>query len=69
LAAAGVAAGGLVALALGKVMAGFLYGVKPTDVVTLAGVAAALLGCAAMATLMPARRAMNVEPMDALREQ
>ncbi len=69
LAAVGVAVGGAAALALGKLVAGFLYGVKPADVVTLAGVAVALLVCAASATLAPARRAMKVDPMEALREQ
>ena len=44
-------------------MAGLLYGVRPTDLPTFAGVALLLSGVAAVASYLPARRAMVVEPV------
>jgi ABC-type antimicrobial peptide transport system permease subunit len=44
-----------------------LYGVSPFDPIILAGVALLLMGVAAFACWLSARRAMNVEPMTALR--
>jgi putative ABC transport system permease protein len=54
-------------LALGRVMAGLLYGVPPGDPVTLVGVSACLVVVAMLATYVPARRAARVEPSVALR--
>jgi ABC-type antimicrobial peptide transport system permease subunit len=67
--AIGLAIGLSAALGATRVVAGFLYGVKPNDPWTL-GLAAVLLGLvAALAGLLPARRASRLDPMDALREE
>jgi putative ABC transport system permease protein len=65
-------AGGLVcsllaSFALGRLVSGLLYGVRPMDAVTTGGVALTLVGVAVLASLVPARRATRVEPMSALR--
>jgi ABC-type antimicrobial peptide transport system permease subunit len=64
---AGVLLGSLAALALTPLMAGQLYGVGSTDPATLAGVPALLVVVALIACLVPARRAMRVDPVTALR--
>ena len=67
LAVAGTAVGLVGALIVSHLMAGLLYGVRPTDPVTFAGVAILLIGIALLACYLPARRAMRVDPMMALR--
>jgi len=66
MAAIGVAIGLAGALALTRLMSGFLYGVTPSDPVTLAAVALLLTGVAAGACYLPARRATRVDPIVAL---
>jgi len=57
----------LAALALAPAIAAQLYGVRPADIVTLVSVAVLLLGAAAAASVVPARRAMRVDPAATLR--
>jgi putative ABC transport system permease protein len=67
LAGAGIALGTAGALAVTRVLAKFLFEVKPTDPATFLAVAALLAGVAVLAGLIPARRATRVDPMVALR--
>ena len=64
---AGVALGCAGALALTRLMAKLLFGVKPYDPMTFMAVAAVVAVVALAATYLPARRAAKVEPMEALR--
>jgi putative ABC transport system permease protein len=65
----GVAIGAAGALALTKLLSSLLYAVKPTDPVTFAGVAILLSAIGVLACYIPARRAMRVDPMVALRHE
>lgn len=65
--AAGVAAGIAGALALGKVLAGFLFSVKPYDPTIVIAVLIVTFATAAAACWLPARRATKVDPLNALR--
>ncbi len=67
LAAGGIAIGFAVSLMLTPMMAGQLYGVATSDPATLTGVPALLLAVALLACAIPARRAMRVDPVTALR--
>jgi putative ABC transport system permease protein len=67
LALAGAAIGIVGALALTRLMQGLLFQVSPTDPVTFVGVTALLTIVALAASYLPARRAMRVDPMIALR--
>jgi len=59
--------GVIASLASGRILSGFLYGVSPTDPITVLGVAALLIVVALLASYLPARRAMQMDPMVALR--
>jgi putative ABC transport system permease protein len=63
----GVLIGAAGALALGRVLSGLIYGVKPTDPITFLAVAILLSVIALLASIIPAYRATKVDPMAALR--
>jgi predicted permease len=63
----GVAIGAAGALALGRVMSSFIYGVSSTDPLTFLAVATTLALVALLASAIPAFRAARVDPMVALR--
>ena len=67
LACAGIAIGLIAALTTTRLMARFLYGVQPTDPTTFAAVSLLLMAVALLACYLPARKAMKVDPMIALR--
>jgi putative ABC transport system permease protein len=67
LALVGLLVGLPLALGMGRAVAGLLYGIAPNDFGTFAGVAAMLAAVALAACYIPARRAMRVDPVIALR--
>jgi len=67
LALSGLAVGVIGAALLTRLIKAFIYGVKPMDPVTFAAGAILLLAVELIASYIPARRAMKVDPMVALR--
>jgi len=65
----GLAIGLAGALALGRVLANLIYGVKPTDPITFGVVSVMLAGVGLFASIIPAYRATRVEPMKTLRDE
>jgi ABC-type antimicrobial peptide transport system permease subunit len=57
------------AIALTRVMVSLLFEVKPTDPATLIAVALLLAAVALLACYIPARRALSIHPMTALRRE
>jgi ABC-type antimicrobial peptide transport system permease subunit len=68
LAGAGVLLGVGISLIVNRMLSTLLFEVQPSDPLTLVGVSALLIGVAVVASLMPARRASRVDPIEVLRE-
>ena len=67
LAVVGLAIGIAVSFAITRLLSSLLFGVSATDPITFAGVAALLSVVALLASYIPARRAMRLDPNTALR--
>ena len=67
LAAVGIVIGLGAAYGLTRLLTTMLFGVKPTDLATFASVALLLAAVALVASYLPARRALRVDPVVALR--
>jgi ABC-type antimicrobial peptide transport system permease subunit len=67
LAAFGVVIGIVASFAITRLLSSLLFGISVTDPLTFAGVAALLFLVALAASYIPARRAMRVDPVTALR--
>jgi putative ABC transport system permease protein len=67
-AVAGVAVGTVAGVLLMRAFRSLLYEISPADPLTLVGVALLLTGTALLACYLPARRAMKVDPVTALRD-
>jgi len=65
---AGVIVGVAAALASGRLLSSFLFGVSPHDALTFIAVPCVVLPIAAIACLVPARRAIRVDPLAAMRK-
>ena len=69
LAMLGVVGGLVLSLAAGRLLSSLLFGVQPYDLPTLAVVITVLGGMALVASWLPARRAMRVDPLEAMRDE
>ncbi len=65
----GVGVGTVLALALGRTLAGLLFGIGAADPATFVAVALTLLGVAFLASFAPARRAARLDPVTTLRQE
>jgi predicted permease len=65
----GLAIGLSIAVAIGRLSAGLLYGISGTDVITFLVVPTVLVAAALVAIVLPARRAAKVDPIVALRNE
>ena len=68
-AAAGIAIGLVGAFATTRVLQSLLFGVSPTDPITLGAVTVVLVTLGAVAAYAPARKATKVDPVEVLRRQ
>ena len=69
LAAAGVGLGLAASLAAGRLIGGLLYGVSPADPAIIVSMSLLLAGVVLLATYLPARRALRVDPVMSLRSE
>ena len=69
LAAAGIGLGVAGAYGLTRLLSSLLFGVRPTDTMSFAGVAAGLFAIAVVASLIPALRASRLDPVSALKQE
>jgi ABC-type antimicrobial peptide transport system permease subunit len=69
IAAGGALAGITLAAAVTRLLAGLLFGLSPLDPVTFGAVALTLAGVAVLASWIPARRALRVDPTVSLRSE
>jgi ABC-type antimicrobial peptide transport system permease subunit len=67
LVAIGVAIGVAGSLGAGRFVSTLLFGLRPTDMLTIAAATALMIAVSALAGFLPARRASRVDPMVALR--
>jgi ABC-type antimicrobial peptide transport system permease subunit len=67
--AGGVLAGGIAAIFAGRAVRSFLYEIQPGDLWIFLLSAAALVFIGLFAALIPARRAISIDPMQALRTE
>jgi ABC-type antimicrobial peptide transport system permease subunit len=65
----GVAIGCAASLAVGRLLRSFLWGVAPTDGATFGAVVATLLAVALLASIVPARRVLRLDPALTLRAE
>jgi predicted permease len=65
----GLALGLAGALLLGRLLAPYLYQVSPTDPASFAGIAVLVFDAAFIACYLPARRVLEVDPVEVLREE
>jgi putative ABC transport system permease protein len=69
LALAGIGFGLVFSFGATRAVASVLYNVSPTDAVSFVGLSITLAGIAALASYLPARRALEVDPLEALRSE
>lgn len=69
LALAGLAVGLLIAFFAGRFIRSLLYGVESLDLLTFVAVSSLVLGLAALASFLPARRATKVDPVISIRSE
>jgi putative ABC transport system permease protein len=69
LTAPGIVAGMAISLGLARMIASFLYGVPPVDPVTFLSAPLVLLAVALLAAILPAMRAVRINPIEALRSE
>jgi predicted permease len=69
LSAVGLAIGLVAALALTRLMSSLLFGIGPADVATYVAAVGVILGAAALASYLPARRASAIDPVETLKAE